>query len=287
MKTVSLTILALHCCLPSLSADAVQELFSPTPAHIIGDISDGTPPPPQPQKPPFIVPAGDILESETHYQGGRKITVQRINPIALPTPVLPEAEIIAAAPVAEESIETAADETPDAGFLHIGASVYVPEDGPPRSFVTVWPQGQGEAVSFWSSADFALLSGFGSFIDSDGKSRSLMMSWDVHEISSFHELTAAPDEQDGLPPVPALTDSKATYAITSGIATAETLTAIDSLHDIYNNEHARLLSAYTGRENASLAQEAELKANPPKPQDLILNYWDGEVSAPTEKGTAQ
>ena len=267
-----------------LNAEETGNLPLPVLAHIIGDIPDGTPPPPQPQKPPFIVLAGDILESKTHYQGGRKITVQRITPIDLPTPALPEAEIISAAPVAEESIETAADETLDAGFLHIGASVYVPEDGPPRSFVTVWPQGQGEAVSFWSSADFALLSGFGSFIDSDRKSRSLMMSWDVHEISSFHELTAAPDEQDGLPPVPTLTDSTATYAITSGIATAETLANIDSLHDLYNNEHARLLAAYQGREQARLAQEAELKTNPPKPKDLILHFWNGEVPAASNQG---
>ncbi len=256
-----------------------------TPAHILGDLADGTPPP-EPQKPPFIVPAADILESETHYQGGRKITVQRITPILLPTPPSPKAEIIPAAQVAEESIEAAAEETPDAGFLQIGASVYRLTDGAPRSFVTVWPQGQGEAVSFWSSADFALLSGFGSFIGSDGKSRSLIMSWDVHEIASFHELTVAPDVQDGLPPVPVLTDSKAAFAITSGNPTAETLAAIDSLHDLYYNEHARLLTTFQGRETARLAQEAEVKANPPKPKDLVLNYWDGEIPTPTEKANA-
>ncbi len=41
-----------------------------------------------------------------------------------------------------------------------------------------------------------------------------------------------------------------------------------------------------GRETARVAHEAELKANPPKPTDLVLNYWDGEVPRPTEKANA-
>ena len=40
------------------------------------------------------------------------------------------------------------------------------------------------------------------------------------------------------------------------------------------------------RETARLAQEADLKANPPKPADLILNFWDGQISTPTEKANA-
>ena len=48
---------------------------------------------------------------------------------------------------------------------------------------------------------------------------------------------------------------------------------IQSLHDLYNREFQRLLTAYQGREQARLAQVAELKAHPPQPKDITLNYW--------------
>jgi hypothetical protein len=38
---------------------------------------------------------------------------------------------------------------------------------------------------------------------------------------------------------------------------------IQSLHDLYNNEYARLKTAYEGRERARIEREAYLKANPP------------------------
>ena len=61
----------------------------PTAARILGEIPDGTPPPPVPPKPEFRIPAQDILEATTHEQGGRTITVQQIKPIALPPPPAP------------------------------------------------------------------------------------------------------------------------------------------------------------------------------------------------------
>ena len=67
----------------------------------------------------------------------------------------------------------------------------------------------------------------------------------------------------------------------------EALASIQSLHDLYNNEHDRLLTAYQDREQASLAREAELKANPPKPKDIVLNYWLSNSSEPSVKGGAR
>ena len=255
-----------------------------SPARILGDLPDGTPPSPEPPKPEFIVAAKDILESKTHQQGGRKITVQRITPIVLPDPVKQEAAITPDSPGIAERIEEFIEENPDAGFLFVGARVYRSEDGAQRTFVNLWPQGQGEALSFWSSADFALLSGFSSFIGSDGKTRSIIMAWDIQEIESLGKLTAPLENENGLPPLPIIAEGKVSFAITSGAATEESLAAVQSLHDLYHNEHPRLLAAYEGREKARLAQEAELKANPPKPKDIVLSFWRTESPAPAEKG---
>ena len=287
MKIFPTTILVVHLCSLLISAGQIQQSDPPATARILGDLPDGTPPPPEPPKPEFIVPTKDILESKTYQQGGRKITVQRINPIALPTPAKQGPPITPSTPAIAEKIEEFVEENPDAGFLFVGASVYRPKDGPARSFVNIWPQGAGEGISFWSTADFALLSGFGSFIDSDGASRSIIMSWDNQEIDSIKDLSAPSETQEGLPILPALTDAKATLAITSGTPTEETLIAIHSLHDLYNNELPRLQAAYEGREKARLAQEAELIAHPPKPKDIVLSFWRTEGPAPTEKGATR
>ena len=63
-----------------------ETAVAPTTARILGSIPDGTPPPPEPPKPKFIVPTKDVLETKSVEQGGRTITLRKINPIALPPP---------------------------------------------------------------------------------------------------------------------------------------------------------------------------------------------------------
>ncbi len=252
---------------------------APNTARVVGVLPDGTPPPPEPPKPKFIVPAEDILESKTFPQGGRMMTVQRIAPIDLPFPTREEAAINPSTPAVQKQIRAFTEEHPHAGFLFIGATVYQTKDGAARTYVTLWPQGQGEPIGFWSSADFALLSGFVSFIGSDGKIRSIMMAWGVQEVPSFNVLTEPIKNRNCIPKLPDLGEGKATFSITSGKATVEILAAIQSLHDLYNNEHDRLQAAYLGREKARIAQEAELKAHPPKPKDIVLSFWRTEAPA--------
>ncbi len=119
-------------------------------------------------------------------------------------------------------------------ILRIGASVYHLLDSTPRTLVTYWPNKTDEPpVTLWSSADFSLLWGFASFIGSDGKTRSLMMTW-------------------------------------SNLYT-----------DCRQRLHAKHGKSY-------IAREAELKAHPPKPKDIILNYsLTDSADQPNEKGTAR
>ncbi len=172
----------------------------------------------------------------------------------------------------------------------ISATVFRSPDSPPRTLVNLTPQGTGGSATFWSSADFALFTGLASFIDSDGNSRSLMMGWDTQQIDHMSDLMVNQTDEGGPPQLPAIPAGKATFVIAGAAPTAETLAAIQALHDVYNNEYERLKTGYEGRERARIAKEAELKAHPPKPKDIILNYWripDAAVpaaSAPAEGG---
>ena len=60
--------------------------------------------------------------------------------------------------------------------------------------------------------------------------------------------------------------------------------AIQSLHDIYDSEYARLKTACEGRERARIQREADLKANPPQPENVTLNYWSAEKPAAAKGG---
>lgn len=272
----------------TLSVESTTEPAAPTAARIIGNIPDGTPPPPAPPKPEFIVPAKDILDTTTHEQEGRTITIRQIKPIALPPPP-PPAETTVAEADAEFSQRLAEyrEAHPKNELLFLGATVFRSKDSPPRTLVRYWPAGTGESVTFWSSADFALIAGaIQSFVDSAGETHSMIMGWGNVDIDRMSELRAAKGLEYDAPDMPDFPEGKATYQIVGNQPTAEELVAIQSLHDLYNSEFERLKTAYEGREKARIQREAELKANPPKPQDITLNYWRTEKPASEGKGEA-
>ena len=173
-------------------------------------------------------------------------------------------------------------------MLLVGATVYRFDDSPSRSLVQLWHQAEGEPVTIWSSADFALLSGFSTFSDSADSTTSLMMMWSVTNLDTRTALQTKFSRQFKAPDFPDFPPGKATYVIASGNPTPQTLASIQSLHDLYNNEHDRLKEAYDGRERAQRQHEAELKANPPQPKDIVLNYWRiDSKDQPKTKGTTR
>jgi hypothetical protein len=245
-----------------------------TTARILGDIPDGTPPASQPPKPDFHIPIKDVLESVTHQQGGRNITIRQIKPIALPPPPAP----VEAAPAeldAEFSQRLAEfrEKHPKLRLFFLGATVFRSKDSPPRTLVRYWPKGNGGYITFWSSADFALIAGgINSFADTAGDTHHMLMGWGNVDIDRMTELYAAKGREYDAPDLPDFPDGKATFQIIGEQPAAEELVAVQSLHDLYNSENERLKTAFEGRERARIEREEYLKANPPQPKDITLNY---------------
>lgn len=273
----------------SVSREPETMVAVPTAARILGDIPDGTPPPPQPPKPEYHVAARDILNTTTHEQGGRTITIRQIKPINLPPP--PPVPVAAApAEVDTEYSQRIAEyreANPESFILFLGATVYRSKDSPPRTLVRYWPGGKDGDITFWSSADFALIAGgINSFVDSAGDSHHLMMAWDNVDIERMADLRDSKGLDYDAPEIPDFDKGKATFQIIGKQPGAEKLVAIQSLHDLYNSEYERLKTACEGRERARIEHEAYLKANPPQPKDITLNYWRTETPATTGKGDA-
>lgn len=255
-------------------------------AYIPHKIPDGTPPLAPPAKPRWVVPEADVISEKTHVQGGRTITVRQIKPIPLPPPPTP-AEPAAPVEMTEEFRERMAEyrrQHPLPKTLTLGATIYRLPNGTTRTLVHVWGREANEAVSFWSSGDFALLSGIGSFIDNQGQTRVLSMMWSIQDTKQIAEHFARTGRAYKPPVIPELTSDKAAYAIVEGTPDADLRTVMDSLHEILNHDGDELRRAAEGRARAARAREAYLKANPPQPQDITVNYWLIEKPVAREKG---
>jgi hypothetical protein len=272
-----------------VSSSTSEATLAPVTARILGEIPDGTPPPPQQPKPEYHVNERDILATSTHEQGGRTITIRQIKPIALPPPPAP----VVAAPAeldAEYSQRLAEfrEKQPKSRLFFIGATVFRSKDSPPRTLVRYWPKGNGGSITFWSSADFALIAGgINSFVDVAGDTHHMLMGWGNVDIDRMSELYAAKGREYDAPDLPDFPDGKATFQIIGEQPAAEELVAIQSLHELYNSENERLRTAYEGRERARIEREEYLKANPPQPKDIILNFWRTEKPAVYRKGAAK
>ena len=255
---------------------------APGTARILGGLADGTPPPPAPAKPAFVVPAKEVISTKTIQQGGRTITIQRIQPIPLPPPPptrAPETHEQAASLEQEAEVS---EPQPKWDFLMVGATVFHFKDSPPRTMVTYWPSGKGESVTLWSSADFRLLNGFTEFVAADGHAFRMMRMLSDADVDAIAGLQASEESE-----LPDFSIGKATFTVTGDApADAQVLAPIAALHEIYNNEHPRLLLAWQGRERARLQHEAERKANPPQPKEVTIRYWRTKTPAPA-KGSAK
>lgn len=268
---------------------AVAPVAAPTTARILGTIPDGTPPPPALPKPKLEISSKDVLQTTTHEQGGRTIAIREIKPIALPpppAPVVPQANTELDGEFSVKLAEFRATH-PRSELLFLGATVFRSKDSPPRTLVRWWPMGKGEEITFWSSADFALIAGgIQSFVDTAGDTHSLFMGWGNVDIDRMTDLMASKGREYAAPDMPEFAEGIATFKVTKGQPAAEDLVAIQSLHDLYNTEYSRLLAAWQGRERARIEREAYLKAHPPQPKDITLNYWRTEKPASKGKGEA-
>jgi len=62
---------------------------------------------------------------------------------------------------------------------------------------------------------------------------------------------------------------------------------LQGMHDLYRNEGPRMEAAYQARIKAHEERKAYLLANPPKPEDVTIQFWDRNLENESVKPKAR
>lgn len=253
MKSLAILTVSLVC---SISLHAQED----SGAKLVGPVSDGTPAEPAPPKelPSFRVQSTTVRQLED-----RKIVMQRVSDSGLPDPPPPppsatkeQLEALRASPEWQERIA----EHKESKLILLSASVV---DG--KATFVRWYH-EGEEFQAWSNVNFNHLSGFAEF-ESNRTRYSFIMA--VGDISTAK---GRKSEWPGKPPE--LGVNYPAFTLVKGDESkGDVLAMMIALHDLYENEQDKLVAAHEGRLRASAEREAWLRANPPQPQDTVIQFW--------------
>jgi hypothetical protein len=266
MKTMSTLAHVIALCLPitAIAQDRVT---------IDGILSDGTPPPPPPAK---VLHEFKIITTEEIPLEQRKMIINRVEDPGFPDPTPPAPAVIDPATVAAFKnspayLEWQQKQTHTIS-LFLSASVV-----DHRATLLRWWEG-GKEYQAWSNVDFKHLTGFVSFSKGD---RNFVTFMGVGDVSS------ASLRAESMFQVPAdLPTGKPDFRMVQGAGgESEGYDAIVALHELYATDGERLRAAYELREARRMEAEAELRANPPVPKDIVLNFW--KVEPPKRRAEAQ
>ena len=151
-----------------------------------------------------------------------------------------------------------------------------------RTFLRIYPNGNlaGE-ISAWSNVDFTHFSGFSTYRvnESDGTFRTYGLLMGVGNTDTYRMrkgLAAHGRKYLALeiPELPDLAFSGPTFVVTGGQTDGEAMDTLSQVHDLYRKEGVRMEEAYHAREKARAERKAYLLANPPKPEDIVIKFWE-------------
>lgn len=240
---------------------------------IDGILSDGTPPP---SPPPKVIHDFKVLSTEEFPLEQRKMIVRRVEDPGFPDPTPPSPAVIDPATVAAFKNSPAYLEWQErqthTTSLFLSASVV-----DHRATLLRWWEG-GKEYQAWSNLDFKYLTGFASFSKGDRHFVTFMGVGDVSSAALRNgSMFQIPSE---LP-----TGAPDFRMIQGAAGKSEGYDAIVALHELYATDAQRLREAYDLREARRKEVEAELRANPPMPKDIVLNFW--KVEPPKKEAEAQ
>jgi len=233
------------------------------PVTIVGELADGTSPVPTARP---ALPEVEIRETLEHQLPDRKITIHRIKDPGLPDPRPKPTKAIG---LSDEEIESFLN-SPEvqrwieeaAKTIRMSISVTVVDH---RATLLRWRH-DGAEYRAWSNANWMYLAGISELQKGEKRFSSVM------GIGNTDSARLPEDSPYRIPEhLPA---EPGTYRVIQGNSTnAKAFEGIDAYHELYRTNYNRLREAYELREQRRQEREAELRANPPNPEDIVLHFW--------------
>ena len=272
------SFLGLPCWLFLIHLAASQEIEpaveNPPSAVIADPVSAVIPESPAKVASKLVIAPEDVLETKVHDLGDRRITTQKVSPIELPPIPAPPPPPDPLDPAVQARMEALRAKYAKTTFVLIGATVYQSAAFPDGARTRLTIQGQkGGLVTCWSSADWELLGGTGGFVDQEGRKYALIMTCSRMDLDRWADFVARRGGNYTPPVVPVIPPGKATFVVSSGDLVPASLAALEALHDFYDNDFEKLKARRKARNEEQLALEAERRANPPQPKDIVIRHW--------------
>jgi hypothetical protein len=239
----------------------------------------------QPEPQPVLrleVAADSILESKDTVIDGQKITIQEIEPIALP-PIPPPS---APRPLTAEQIaarDAMMARAPKHRGLMLSCTVY---DGKhTRIYGTTRTKDTAHRWEAWSNVNFRHFNNILRFQKNDIVYSLLfgIGEEDTVRIAARYARAGKIYTPPSIPKLPADATAEPRFIVTKGNPTPEDLAPIIGLHELYEEHHKDLISEYQRIKALQELSAAERLANPPVPKpDIIIQHWSIDPSTQTE-----
>jgi hypothetical protein len=235
----------------------------------------------------------DVVESPPMaglppVEGTITLTVQTAKDPGLPDPPPPVEPKTISNPDALARYATRNAEFRKTRIAFVSATIYDRK----RTRVTVYPNGGlDKAVSAWSNVDFNHFCGFGCFEAKYGENGDLrkynlfvtVINEDTVMRAQRHAVKGMEYEAPSIPTIP---DGTPAFVLETENPDPVCLKLIEDMHALYRTEGARMAEAEIARKKAYEERKAYLLANPPKPKDVTVHFWQRtkEENTETEKG---
>ena len=269
----------------SVSTDVMDasQLSVDKKTRIIGEVSDGTRAPEQPRpEQPIDFNVIDSHSRKVHVklapempglpapEGMINMTVELVQkPVLEEPPPLPK--IDADDPAVAERVDELTKEYPEIQILLVSASVY---DKSNTRFQIHSIGSRNKSLSGCSNIDLHHFSGFGE-CQVEGEHGTL------RRYSLMMAVSDVTDPSVKIPKLPSLAANGPTFVVDDGdIKAPSNKQIVEDLHNLYRVEGKRLAEAHKARADAYEKRKAYLLANPPKPKDVTVRFWNQETVNP-------
>jgi len=218
-------------------------------------------------------------------QGTINVTVQKVADPNLPDPPPPLPALPPDDPAVQARLEELRETYRGTDLVFLSATTY---DGR-RTLLRIYPNGGTEKeVVAWSNVDFMHFTGQAGYRikHPDGTVQDIGLLMGVGSVDTGR--AQALREQHGgeyeAPEIPEMTDLAAggpAFVVVDGNSDSPAMATLEQLHDLYRKEGVRMEADYRAREQARAERKAYLLANPPKPEDVTIQFWKrGTPAAP-------